>query len=443
MSQNKTQSLHRLINNRIAFAALAILCLTSILTIWQAKQSVKNELDSSLKLVLQLIQLSIDDKDFKNHSLVDDWLPKLVSIEQTRHLSIQLVRANAESVRFASAQTKPSSNPPPAWFISLIAAESPRIEQKFTDSTGENMSIIIQANPTDEIAEAWKESSIFFLMMAVFVSSIFFAVNMVFTKSFTAINTIINTLKIIETGHYHKKLPAFNINEYDNIANAINHMTQVMSDAQQENKALIRHNLMIQEDERKNLAKELHDELGQSITAIKVMAVTAKQSNHLSVAIADHIAEVCDNLITEVRQMMRHLHPLSLSELGLKASLEDLLNQWQLRYPQLTTAINCSDEVDRLTPDISMQIYRIIQECLTNIVRHADATNAWIDLQISPENCLIVALKDNGKGCSVPQLKNGFGLLGMRERVSSIHGEFSIVTGDKLGMKITASIPLS
>jgi two-component system sensor histidine kinase UhpB len=140
--------------------------------------------------------------------------------------------------------------------------------------------------------------------------------------------------------------------------------------------------------------------------------------------------------------MMRNLHPLVLTELGLKATLEDLVNHWSNRSPTLLLKLNCSNEVDEMGQKITIQIFRIVQECVTNIVRHAKATQASIDLDITSGNLLQLRISDNGLGCKLETLKTGFGLLGMRERIYSLGGTLTINTQPGQGMRINANIPL-
>ncbi len=94
------------------------------------------------------------------------------------------------------------------------------------------------------------------------------------------------------------------------------------------------------------------------------------------------IISVCDHLMTVVRSMMHQLHPLVLTELGLKAALDDLLSHWAIRNPALELKIDCPDDVDCLEQKIAIQVFRIVQECLTNVVRHARAKHAFISLEI-------------------------------------------------------------
>ena len=144
--------------------------------------------------------------------------------------------------------------------------------------------------------------------------------------------------------------------------------------------------------------------------------------------------------------MMHQLHPLVLAELGLKATMEDLLHHWAIRNPALELTLDCPDEVDALEQKITIQVFRIVQECLTNIVRHAQAKQATIKLEIVGHSImgrtLRLQIMDDGLGCEADKIKTGFGLLGMRERINSMDGELTIQTGPQQGMSIIANIPL-
>lgn len=439
----KTVSLRHQINFRILLTSSIILILGGMIAIWQARISVKTELDSSLNLAAQLIQISFAGTSSQGSDNANAWLPRFVSLDQTRHLTIELRQPDGQILNF-SAKNLPGQNvTPPFWFVRLISADSPKIERQLTDTSGHPVNLVIQANPIDEISEAWQESRAFFATLAIMTAITFLAVNLLFDKTLKAIAVIVENLKAVEQGNYRQKLPEFSTLEYDNIAKAINHMTNVLDETNRENTALTLHTLQIQEEERRHLAKELHDELGQSLTAIKVMATTVKNEKTDRTQIADTIISVCDHLIAVVRSMMRNLHPLVLTELGLKAGLEDLLNHWSQRHPELALTLDCPDSADKLEQNITIQVFRIVQECLTNIIRHAKADEASIRLEISSDKTLRLEVSDQGQGCQLADTKKGFGLLGIRERVKSLGGELAIQTGHQPGMTIIANIPLS
>jgi two-component system sensor histidine kinase UhpB len=440
-------SLRYQINIRILISSLCILLLGGSIAIWQARNAVEKEVDSSINLAVQLIKFGFSQAS-QNPRIENDGLPQFNALKETRHLSIQLKMPSGEII--SVARKNQSANPrekPPQWFIGLVEGQRPKAEYPITTFGGKQLTLIIQANPLDEITEVWEESISFFSSLLLLTLFTFLAVNLAFDKALKSIAIIVNALKIIETGQYQQKLPDFSILEYDSIAKAINHMTHELNTSQQENRALTQHSLEIQEDERQRLSQELHDELGQSLTAIKVMAVTARHKKADIKQTTDAIISVCDHLMTVVRSMMHQLHPLVLTELGLKATMEDLLNHWSIRNPALKLTIDCPDEVDTLEQKITIQVFRIVQECLTNIVRHAQANQAVISLEIvqpsTTGKALLLRVTDDGQGCAAETIKTGFGLLGMRERIDSLGGELTIKTQLQQGMSITATIPLT
>lgn len=423
---------------RVLLSSACLLVLGGAIAIWQARQAVEKEVDASIHLTLQLIKLGI-----AGAPLTIDDLSRLGALRQTRHLSIQIQKPNGQLMQFA-AQQQPSrpEDMPPAWFIRWVKGDYPEVEHQLTTLDGETLKLIIKAQPLDEISEVWQESLSFFASISMLTLLIFIVVHLVMNKSLRAIDVIVQGLQVVETGQYRQQLPLFSIAEFDSIAGAINHMTAELEKAQQENRALTQHSLAIQEDERQRLSKELHDEFGQSLTAIKVMAVTAAKPNADIGKISATITDVCDHLTLVLRSMMQQLHPLVLSELGLKATLEDMVDHWSERNPNLNLEISCDDAVDNLDKNVTRQVFRVIQECLTNVIRHANASRVFIHLRLLKlNNALELTVEDDGQGFDVGNISLGFGLRGMKERVSSLDGELDLHSEPGKGTVVTAWVP--
>jgi two-component system sensor histidine kinase UhpB len=441
----QTKSLRFQITSRILLLSVGIMLVGGGIAIWQARTAVNNEVESSINLALQLVRLVLASAPNENIDETD-WIFRLKGLKQTRHLDIQLKMPSGRVIEITGDKKKAKQQDvPPSWFVSLVSSEYPKAEYPIKTAEAKVLTLIIQANPLDEITEVWEESVAFFLTISLLVLFTFLAVQVVFNKSFQAINTIVDALKLIETGEYRKKLPEFSTLEYDNIARAINHMTEVLARTEQQNQALTQHSLQIQEEERQRLSQELHDELGQSLTAIKVMTATATHKQANVPQIMHSITEICDHLMSVVRSMMQQLHPLILTELGLKATLEDLIDHWKDRNPALSVTFECDPEIDYLNDTMTIQLFRVIQECLTNINRHAGARQVVIIMNKHKEKpgYLSVTIADDGEGCDINQISSGFGLLSMKERIKSLKGEFSIESAPGEGMLITINIPMA
>ncbi len=434
-------SLRYQISLHILLISLFILMLGGTIAIWQARNAVSNEVDSSIKLALQLIKISVGS----TQSNETDWIYRLSTLEQTRHLKIQLKKPSGVIINITrNSLATTQQDTPPRWFTNLVVSDYPKAEYQINTFDNQLLTLIIQADPMDEITETWHETIAFFSSILALVLLTFLSVHLVFNKTLQAIKTIVKNLKGIEQGEYDKKLPDFSTQEYDSIAKAINHMAAVLEATQKQNQALTQHSLEIQEEERQHLSQELHDEFGQSLTAIKVMAVTAAHENSDTKQITHSIVEICDHLMTVLRSMMKQLHPLILTELGLKATLEDLLLHWQTRSPSTIYKLLVDDAIDNMDKTIIIQVFRVIQESLTNIIRHANANQVTISLHIKSEsNTLELLIKDNGQGCDLNNISAGFGLQGMKERVKLLGGEFKLQSQVDKGMQIQAIIPLN
>jgi two-component system sensor histidine kinase UhpB len=267
---------------------------------------------------------------------------------------------------------------------------------------------------------------------------IFLAINLVFNSMLRAVQSILVGLHQVELGKYDITIPPSNISEFDAIATEVNEMSHALKIAQENNQALARHTMHIQESERKTMSRELHDEMGQSLTAIKAMAVTSKQQGVDVTSIADSIIDICDHLGKVVRSMMRTLHPLSLMELGLNATLADLVSEWQRRQPTLKIAFQYDEQLDKLDNEVAISVYRVVQECLTNVVRHAEASHVTVTVSHKGEH-VVVTVSDNGVGGQVGA--EGFGILGMRERVENLGGHFSFQSQHGSGTTVHAQMP--
>ncbi len=437
-----TQSLRFQITSRILLLSVFIMLLGGGIAIWQARKAVNNEVESSINLALQLVRLVFSAGPDANLDETD-WIFRLKGLKQTRHLDIQLKMPSGRLIKITGDKNKTAApDAPPAWFVNLVSSQYPQAEYQIKTAEGHPLTLIIQANPLDEITEVWEESVAFFMTICLLVLLTFLAVHVVFNKALQAIDIIVGTLKLIETGEYQKKLPPFSTQEYDAIARAINHMTDVMAQTQKQNQALTQHSLQIQEEERRRLSQELHDELGQSLTAIKVMTATAEYKQANVSQIMQSITRICDHLMAVVRSMMQQLHPLILTELGLKATIDDLVEHWKERNPALEVKFNCDDAIERLDAAVTIQLFRVIQECLTNINRHAAARLVVIDMKMA-DDFLSLQISDDGVGCDTDQLSSGFGLLSMKERIKSLNGEFSVHSSPGKGMTIEISIPVA
>jgi len=212
-----------------------------------------------------------------------------------------------------------------------------------------------------------------------------------------------------------------------------------------ENRHLAQKALEAQEAERKFLARELHDELGQYLNAIKLdsQAIPAERPGGPVVDAARRIAANADHVYAAVGDMIRRLRPVALDELGLVAALEACIDRWRVLKPTLIIRLTLEGELQGLGETLNLALYRIVQEALTNCVRHSGAAWASVQLRRGARDGISLIVEDDGKGLdpSWPRTA-GNGLAGIRERVDLLGGTLAVLSGVEGGVTIRVHLPV-
>ena len=223
-------------------------------------------------------------------------------------------------------------------------------------------------------------------------------------------------------------------------------MQTELAGALEENRRLSQRSMQVQEEERRNLARELHDELGQSLNAIKVDAVAIRDGSDNAVEVqrgARAIIEVSGQVYDVVRSLLQRLRPVALDELGLRSAVEYGVEQWQRRHASVRCKFSAEGNLDGLSEEVNITLYRLAQECLTNVAKYAQATSVTISLERGAGDAEVrFSFEDNGRGFDSGQRTQGLGLVGLRERVEALSGSFDLQSAPGQGVRVRASIPV-
>ena len=222
-------------------------------------------------------------------------------------------------------------------------------------------------------------------------------------------------------------------------------MQTQLANALEENRRLSQRSMQVQEEERRNLARELHDELGQSINAIKVDAVAIRDGSDNAAEVrrgAKAIIDVSGQVYDVVRSLLQRLRPVALDELGLRSAVEYGVEQWQRRHRAVRCDFTAQGELDGLSEEVNITLYRLAQECLTNVAKHAQAAHVTIALARAEGGEVRFRFEDDGHGFDPGQRSEGLGLVGLRERVEALGGQFDLQSAPGQGVRVRASIPV-
>jgi len=247
--------------------------------------------------------------------------------------------------------------------------------------------------------------------------------------------------------HVRARKAIFTDPAFDKLTDTLNAMLDTIERYSQQLTAFAQRVVMAQEEERKRIARDLHDDTGQALTSILIrlrVLEKARDAQQIRAGI-EELRELTAQAIDNVRRMARQLRPPALDDLGLVATLKDYIRDLA---SSLNIAIDfqVSDYDLRLPPEVELVIYRVIQEALTNVARHAQATRATVSLT-SHNATVIATVEDNGCGFDVKQVlatrDRGLGLFGMQERAALVGGRLHIDSQIGRGTRIVIEVPSS
>lgn len=223
-------------------------------------------------------------------------------------------------------------------------------------------------------------------------------------------------------------------------------MQKELADTLTENRMLSQRYLLVQEEERRNLAREMHDELGQCLNAIKLDAVAIRTAARERLpeieTSANAIIEISDHVYDVVRGIMQRLRPAALDALGLRDALGELIRQWRRRNPGVECVFETEGELSGLGELLNITVYRIVQECLTNVARHSGATRVRVAFTSIDQQEASLAVSDNGRGMDLQVKRAGLGLIGLRERVEALKGRLELTSAPGDGMHLVVRLPV-
>lgn len=420
----------RLCLSLCALTVLALL-LALLLAVVRTRAAVQEEMAASAALALALI----DDGAQRAVAAPQEQLERLRALGRHRHLVIDLVEAEAELPTLEVPDA-------PAWFVRAVAAGAPRFERSLARSDGPALRLRVHADPADEIDEAWADFRALLLLFAGFALLVNVVVYYLAGRVSAPIGMLSARLDAIATGNYAVRSEAPGLPELERIAQRIDHLAARLEASRCENRRLAAHALSVREAERRWLAAEMHDEFGQSLTAIQFDAATLQ---HLA---ADDAVRNCAEAITvnasaiqlAVHELIRRLHPMALDALGLRLALAQICADWSGRAGYPPVVLDWEHGLSE-RPECGIHVYRIVQECLTNVARHARARAVTVSVHRCDDR-LQLRVCDDGCGFDPQQATDGFGLAGLRERVESLGGVLDIVTAPGAGVEVHACLPL-
>lgn len=447
-------SLKLRLNLIISLLLLIIMLVGTLLNIANARKNVRAEVASTERLALYLFDTGILNPSGVALRNAGDKPLHLQMLNQMRHLRIEFYDPAGRLVDSnTSAQQDVSRREAPLWFEDLMDHVTPKWQAQRRDihDGGELLgSLIITPDPSYEYAEIWKQITDLLLLLVGFFVLVQLMIAWAVSAALRPTEKILTALNSLEQGDLKARMPHFASPELAPIGDKFNRMVETLEQSINRNHRLSQQLITLQEAERKSLARDLHDEFGQCLTAIHADATVVLQlaeRKYPEVRESAHaIAGLSRHLMDLVGGLLQRLRPGILDELGLEPALQDLVEVWKTRNEDVA----CSFAVEGALPPaleetLQVTLYRLVQEALTNVSRHAGASRVDIRLGVARQSArqplLSLSVADDGCGFDAATAE-GFGLAGMRERVEGLGGEMRLQTAPGRGTRIDITLPV-
>jgi two-component system, NarL family, sensor histidine kinase UhpB len=430
----------------IGLVLLASLACGSVLVGWHAANSVRTELRAALDVGANTISNGL--AEFVHSDDRADELRHLVgTFNGNRHVRATLLdgrdRPLVASTLFVPTQQVPG------WFRRLIGREPGAVRLPVSPAGEDGGAILLQADPINEVGEVWAESRDAVVVLAGFALLSALLICTVIGRALRPLESLSSAFEQIGKGDYHGRLPERGPPELTRLANGFNLMTQRLATIAAQNRRLNERLLTLQAEERADLARDLHDEIGPLLFAVDMTAATIERcaGSDRTGDIPTHVRSIHDavgRVQRHVRAILGRLRPIR--AIGLEAAIGRLAAFWQSRRPDIAFGIDVSVDEVRIGDDLKDTIYRVVQEGVSNAIRHGKPSRVEIAVAHGDADAVRVEVTDDGIGMATDEMTvrgpAQLGLVGMRERVMALAGSLSIQGGfEGRGCALVASLP--
>lgn len=424
---------------------LLLACLMAVATVIQF-YSLRSDIDAEISASARMVNLLLAAES-------GGAMAALLPEPGIRHLRI---RAAGQPV--AQAATPAESHPLLTW----LGMTPPARDEREIHIGGQTL--YISSNPGSEISERWRDTVRIWHTLLFFSGTTLLVVWWAADRALRPVRALEEGLQRLARGEADPGLPLFALREFRQVAGAIERLAGALAESQAAQHVLARDLISVQENERKALARELHDDMGQTLTALSATAAhLARNAEKLA---PGEVAECANEMRHDIRAsgeqlraMLKSLRPHGLHASGLARALGDLVDGWQGRGTGIAFSMVAPEAVPEVAEITALTLYRVVQEAVTNVVRHSHASHCAITLACTA-GLLRVDVADDGvglpglgasvrAGTSVNAGTGGAtgvawrgGLLGMRERVEMAGGTLSLLPNCGGGLRLVARLPV-
>ena len=418
----------------VVLALLLSLSVLGVVACWHARASVDNEMAMALEAGDRIVDNALLSLPPGGE---DAYLERLVrSFDGNRHVRVALIEQGREKA--SSLLAGPDAVP--GWYRRLL--EIPVRQRIDTAPRLGARSLRVTTDASNEIGEAWTQFRDGTAILALFSLLVLGLLQLAMARIASPLKKLGTGFEAVGGGDYAARVVPKGPREIFTLAAAFNRMTARLNVLEDANRRLTGQMLAIQEEERADLARDLHDEMGPFLFTMRLdaEAIEAEANNTGRSAMAERaraLSDAVSHIQGHVRNILKQLRPDGLAETGLAVAIGNLATFWQRHHSVI--AIHLDIAAQDFGTEADATLYRLVQESLTNAIRHGAAKQVWITIA-RDEQAIRVTVEDDGIGIT-DMGGGGMGLRGMRERLAALDGRLSLGARAGGGTRLAAVIP--
>ena len=433
------------LRNRLLFSIFITLLLSlvagSAFTYWHALKKIETEMNAAIAVGGRFAHNAVDDAEESANPrrrlnlLVADF-------DGDRHL--RAFHYVDGKVARASKLAKPE-RPAPAWFFDLLAGPPKVMNVTLPPQYAGYGNVVLQTDANNEVAEVWGDVGLTLSVLTIFCTLVLAFVYWTLGTAIRPLRDLTAAFARVGERDYRERVSEDGPLELVRLYQGFNQMVARLQRAEQQNKRLQEQLATVQDEERADLARNLHDEIGPLLFAADVDATAIGQfaSGGRHEQIPERVGtirEAIAKMQRHVRDILGRLRPAVLLDVGLAHAIDNLVSFWRAHRPSLKFRVVVPE--DGFGASLDATVYRVVQESVSNAVRHGNPSTIEIDIVRQPEGTIRIRVADDGHGLATDGRPGGLGIIGMQERVAALGGVLEVKNrSDGHGVVVTARIP--
>lgn len=407
----------------------------SALLIYNARRATTLEIAASVDLAERFVRATVEhlDATMPGGLLLEDLPARLGTM---RHVRFLVTTPSGRPAWLSPAtRDRPTGEPAaaPAWFAALVADAVPGRSVTVTSGGRRIGTVVVTGDAADEIAEVWRNMTDLAAVALAVAVVVIGVLHVALGRVLDPLSRVAEGLRALESGRFQHRVPVPGVRELRDIAGRFNALAGALGAARAENARLNRRLVDVQDAERRQIAIELHDELGPCLFGLKANAASlgrlagalpAETGGPLA-ARAEALIEIAERIQTANRRLLRRVRPMALGHVPLAEALADLVADIRAHATGCAITLETGRLAEGYGDAVDLTVYRCVQEGLTNAARHAGARSVTVTLAEAADGGLRLTIADDGAGMAA-DAPRGLGLAGMEERVRALGGTLDI-----------------